>query len=295
LTGSWEARLRTQLGEDAVLAIRRLLAFWLVALAAAAPALGSDTPRTWLGVAGHVASFEAKASEIATALAGRQVSVTCADETSWRSLAAANGFDPELTWAMTPFHWDSARGAPASDDVTDLSPRACRFAAAFFANPKERGARICRHGTTMRRRKLRNARREQGRARTVRVRVPILGECDNWGSKLLAVHVLAHESMHLAGIESEAAADCLATQVDAFVAMGLGASATFARSLGREYWVYYYPSQDRHYRSAECRSGGVLDLFRRRGGWPTPTVYPSNLAPEIQSFSALALSRASAP
>lgn len=118
------------------------------------------------------------------------------------------------------------------------------------------------------------------------VRVPVLGECDDWGSKLLAVHVLGHESVHLAGVVDEAEADCLGAQVDAFVAATLGADARLARSLAREYWAYYYPSQDRRYRSPECHDGGLLDLFPGRKGWPTPAVYPSNLAAIIGAFAA---------
>jgi hypothetical protein len=119
----------------------------------------------------------------------------------------------------------------------------------------------------------------------VLVRSPILGECDDWGSKLVAVHVLGHESMHLAGVADEAVADCLAVQVDALVAARLGASASFARSLAREYWRIYYPAQDWRYRSASCRDGGALDLFRDRRGWPTPSRYPQDVARLIGAFS----------
>jgi hypothetical protein len=119
-----------------------------------------------------------------------------------------------------------------------------------------------------------------------RVRVALLGECDGWASRLVAVHVIGHETMHLAGVVDEASADCLAVQVDAYVAMRLGAGATFGRSLAREYWRLYYPEQDPRYRSAECRDGGALDLFRDRTGWPTPERYPSDLSRVLTSFSA---------
>ena len=92
--------------------------------------------------------------------------------------------------------------------------------------------------------------------------------------------------MHLAGVMGEAEADCLATQIDAFVAMALGADSRFARSLAREYWAYYYPRQDRRYRSRECRDGGALDLFPDRRGWPSPAAYPSNLASRIDTLAA---------
>jgi hypothetical protein len=101
----------------------------------------------------------------------------------------------------------------------------------------------------------------------------------------VAVHVIAHETMHLANVIDEASADCLAMQVDAFVAMKLGANATFGRSLADEYWRLYYPEQDASYRSFECRPGGALDLFPKRDGWPTPTRYPADLRRVVAAFA----------
>ena len=90
------------------------------------------------------------------------------------------------------------------------------------------------------------------------------------GAILTAVHVLTHESMHLAGVVDEAEADCLAVQSDAWVAGALGADARFARAFAREYWIAYYPSQEPRYRSPDCRDGRRLDLFAGRCGWPVP-------------------------
>ena len=87
--------------------------------------------------------------------------------------------------------------------------------------------------------------------------------------------------MHLAGVVDEATAECLAVQLDALVAMRLGAGAGFARAIAREYWAYYYPTQERRYRSPECRDGSSLDLFPGHRGWPAPSVYPSDLARAI--------------
>ena len=112
-----------------------------------------------------------------------------------------------------------------------------------------------------------------------------LGECDDWGSKLLAVHVLAHESIHLAGVVDEATADYLAMQVDAQVAQRLGAGRAFASSLAREYWRYYYPSQEGRYRSPSCRDGRAFDLFPDLPGWPTPAVYPLDFAQRVGAFA----------
>jgi hypothetical protein len=250
-----------QLGEGAVFAIRRSVAALLVMLCLATPALGAaGDPPPWDGDAARVTPLEARSSRIARSLAGPDVSIECVSPAAWRSLAAEYGFERELTWALTPLWSDADTGSSIPGSRSTLSPRACRLEDAFVRAPSEQGARLCRHGG-------------------------VLGECDEWGAKLLAVHVLGHESMHLAGVVDEARAECLAVQLDAFVAAHLGATTRFARSLAREYWRYYYPSQDRRYRSAECRDGGTLDLFPSRYGWPTPGTYPSHPARSIHRFA----------
>ena len=185
---------------------------------------------------------------------------------------------------MTPLRLKPGESVASPGGRADLSPRACRLASAFFAAPSEMGARICRHGSTTQWRVVAATRRDEPALRR-RVRVPLLGECDDWGSKLVAVHVIAHESMHLAGVVDESTADCLALQLDAYVAVRLGAGRTFARSLAREYWTSYYPAQDPLYRSASCRDGGPLDLFRDRAGWPTPTRYPTDPSTSLVPFA----------
>ena len=132
---------------------------------------------------------------------------------------------------MTPLVGGGVGGATGG--LLDIAPGTCRLLAAFTAAPVERGSRICRHGAS-------------GRS-------PVLGECDSWGATLVAVHVLGHESIHLAGVVDEAAADCLAVQVDALVAMRLGANRAFARTLAGDYWEQYYPEQEPGYRSPQCR------------------------------------------
>src|SRR5262245_21817978 len=246
-----------QLGEGAVFAIRRSVAAWIVVLCMATPALGAaGDVLPWEGGATRVTPFEARASVVARSLAGPDVSIECAAPADWRSLAAEYGFDHELTWALTPLRTNAESGTTIPTTRSTFSPRACRLADAFFHAPTERGARLCRHGAA-------------------------LGECNDWGAKLLAVHVLGHEAMHLAGVVDEDQADCFAAQLDALVAGGVGARPGFARWLAHEYWAYYYPSQARLYRSADCRNGGRLDLFPGRNGWPTPYRYPSSPARSI--------------
>ena len=232
----------------------------LVLLGAVAPADGARYVPPWADGASRITPFEAAAGSVAAALADQHVSIECVDRTAWQALAQQYGFAPE-TWALTPLRLDAATGRPVAQGRTVAAPRTCRNAAAFAAAPSEWSARLCRHGT-----------------RT--------GECDDWGLKLVAVHVLTHESMHLAGVIDEATAECFAVQTDAYVATRLGATPGFARSVAREYWAYYYRGQDSRYRSAECRDGGTLDLFPRRHGWPTPSRYPTRLAAAIAERAA---------
>ena len=250
------------------------------------PALESGSAVAWAGGTAAVTSFEARVSWIASTLSGSPATVSCLATGAWKAVAARYDFDAQATWALTSMHWDTTSNGPAPDGVSSLSPRSCTLAGAFFTRPVERGTRICRHGTVMRWQARRGG--FSAPARRVRVRVPLLGECDDWGAKLLAVHVVAHESMHLAGVLDEAVADCLGMQVDALVAMRLGALPGFARSLAREYWALYYPSQERPYRSPACRDGGMLDLFPDRRGWPSPTSYPAGVARRIAAFVAAA-------
>ena len=255
----------------------------LVLLTASGPAYGGERALPWSGGAAQVTPFEQRASAIASSLAGRTASVECVDPRGWMALATENGFDPAVTWAMTPLA-PGVGGTARPGGSSILSPSACRPSAAFFAAPTEMGTRICRHGTTLRWTTVSGGARD----RTVRrrVRSPVLGECDGWGSMLVAIHVLGHESMHLAGVVDEATADCLAMQLDALVAMQLGASATFARTLARDYWAQYYPAQEPAYRSPECRNGGALDLFRADGGWPSPHRYPDATEAALEPFGA---------
>lgn len=208
-----------------------------------------------------VTPFEGKASEIAASLAGHPVAVECESGTTWKSLGARLRYDPARSWAMTPFHWDSAVDGPAPDGTTHFSPRACRHADAFWLAPTEQRARNCG-----------DARRSS--------------QCADWPSKLTAVHVLTHESVHLHGFYREANADCLAVQLDGYVAAALGANQAFARSLAREFWRDSYAPRTDSYRSPDCREGGRLDLFPGRRGWPTPVSYPHDLASSLAALEA---------
>ncbi|MEO8291232.1 MAG: hypothetical protein ABI649_09605 [Gaiellaceae bacterium] len=83
-----------------------------------------------------------------------------------------------------------------------------------------------------------------------------------------ALHVLAHESSHLAGIRDEAAADCYGLQRTEFAAESLGANAPDARRLAVFALEERQVTAPADYRSSECRNGGELDLDSGSDVWP---------------------------
>ncbi len=155
--------------------------------------------------------FEAKAGTVARLVAGRLVSIECEDAVSWRALGHGLGFDPALSWAVTPFQWDSELAGPAPDQAAHFSPWAGRFGVSFWLDP------------------------------------------------------------------SDHTADCIALQIDARLAVSLGADEELARSMAQEYWTDLHLPRIGQYRSADCQDGHSLDLFPSDAGCPTPSAYPSDL------------------
>jgi hypothetical protein len=86
--------------------------------------------------------------------------------------------------------------------------------------------------------------------------------------EMISVHVLAHEAQHLAGVTSEAVAECRSVQTTEQTALLLGATATQARSLAVWYATNVYPRMPDDYRSDQCRKGGSLDLHPNDPSWP---------------------------
>jgi hypothetical protein len=70
--------------------------------------------------------------------------------------------------------------------------------------------------------------------------------------QVVAVHVLTHEAMHMAGLTAESAAECAAVHKDARTAELLGATPEEARALADRYWRTVYPRLTDEYRSAAC-------------------------------------------
>lgn len=83
-----------------------------------------------------------------------------------------------------------------------------------------------------------------------------------------AFGVLAHESQHAVGVESERVAECRGMQQARDVTRGLGATPERAAEAARLYWEVIYPSALPSYRSRACRNGGRLDLRPDSNVWP---------------------------
>ncbi len=86
--------------------------------------------------------------------------------------------------------------------------------------------------------------------------------------QVIAVHVLAHESEHLAGVFNEAVAECNSVQTTERAALLLGATPAQARSLAVVYDTEVYPRMPDGYLSPDCRPGGSLDRHPDDPAWP---------------------------
>jgi len=86
--------------------------------------------------------------------------------------------------------------------------------------------------------------------------------------EVAAVHLIAHEGMHVLGYWDEAEAECRAVQLSHIVAEALGASPEEARELQARYFVEVYPRIRSNYISGECREGGALDIHPDRVEFP---------------------------
>ena len=86
--------------------------------------------------------------------------------------------------------------------------------------------------------------------------------------EIAAVHLIAHESIHVNGYWSESEAECRAAQLNYLVAEELGATESQARALQARYFAEIYPNLREGYVSRECREGGSLDMFPDRTAFP---------------------------
>lgn len=87
--------------------------------------------------------------------------------------------------------------------------------------------------------------------------------------EVIAVHVLSHESRHMAGTTDEAVTECEAMQRDAWAATLLGATPEEALALARTYWQTVYPRMPDDYVTGECAPGAPLDEHLTNAPWTT--------------------------
>jgi len=84
-----------------------------------------------------------------------------------------------------------------------------------------------------------------------------------------ALVTVGHEAGHLvAGLETEAEAECFGAQHVSAVAQALGLTEGEGDLLARLYWSEVYPKANPIYRSPECHDGGALDLEPWSSAWP---------------------------
>lgn len=85
--------------------------------------------------------------------------------------------------------------------------------------------------------------------------------------QIVAVHILSHESMHMAGLTNEAEAECAAIQRDAQTARLLGADPFEALALAKTYWRTLYPRLSEAYVTGDCRPEERLDEHLPDAPW----------------------------
>lgn len=85
---------------------------------------------------------------------------------------------------------------------------------------------------------------------------------------LFALHTLAHEAYHTAGVQDEKATNCYAAQALAFTATALGAEEDEALLAARA-MTAVLPVQGTTYGTNECVHGGGFDLHPETAAFPT--------------------------
>jgi hypothetical protein len=86
--------------------------------------------------------------------------------------------------------------------------------------------------------------------------------------QVIALHVVVHEAVHVAGERSESVTECTALQYDARAAELLGATPEQAQALAVRYYEEAYPLMRPEYRSGDCVEDGPLDLSPGDGRFP---------------------------
>ena len=176
-------------------------------------------PLPWEGGPTVETPAETQMANIASVIAGRPVHVRCNGAHDWSALVNRPGFNP--AWLGFVYQgWD----------YTELSPAVCGPLAAYAeANPKPAYWCSAEVGEKWKTVKVR------GRINPKLVRVPIMAAapCPNATALKTAMHILAHEAVHLSGVIDETETDRIAATHIGLVALMLGASPAQAAELAR--------------------------------------------------------------
>ena len=237
----------------------------------------------------HQTPLELLASQIASHISGRQVSVSCLDPSDWTTLVTGQGGNPAGESGFVSTQWNGSTGELVSlSSVAELSADIClplqQFATATAKPTKclsAGGARLA----GIRRARTHGAKAAMpatvpvpcylGAGKTAAPMTPAYWQ--NYENVAIAILTLAHESIHLSGIvggtlsnglavgdpQAEAKADCYGMQWMPYVAEQLGDTPDDAQAIARYFWDKVYPldlTLDPAYWSAQCVPGGALDL-----------------------------------
>jgi hypothetical protein len=242
----------------------------------------------------HETPTELLASQIASHIANKQVSIDCEGDSDWAQLVSGYGGDPNAESGYVPSQWNSATGQLVSLSSTAyLASNTClplmQFAEAATKPttcvPAASAALVNGARKTAGRRVVR---RSRFRARTAAPGPCYLGNgktaapmtpayWTNYSLYALAILTLAHESIHLSGIvggtlpggqqvgdpQAEAKADCYGMQWMPYVAEQLGDTRDDAQAIAEYFYDKIYPlveENDPSYWSPDCRPGGALDI-----------------------------------
>jgi hypothetical protein len=219
-----------------------------------------------------VSSQEAAFAAVSSRIANRETYVVCNSPEEWLAVAAARGFDPDRIAGFVPVVLGVVQ------DWTELHPVVCegldRFTHARPQSPCVVGHRLqtttARTNERVRVRKRINGQLRwvwvtRQRTKTTQARVPVARPCPQVDLYVQSIWTLTHESVHLAGIANEIAAECFGMQLVPWATLQLGANAAYAVETGHRAWALY---QTGPYFHAGCRDGGQLDLAPGSPQWP---------------------------
>ena len=189
-------------------------------------------PTWWLADRHNRISNQNRLAEVASAIAGREVKVSCpgvlmrwftADSTE--TLAGSVDFDEH--------------GSPS--DKTKLRERPCAELDALAEGRRDREVACAARSSS----------------------------CGDDALQVAwAVDTITHEAWHLYGITNEAETECRSMQTMAWTARQLGLGDAEAQGLARLMWEAGYATMIVQYRSTDCRDGGAWDLRPREARWP---------------------------